>query len=337
MRKLLTLFGIALFAMGLVGCDKDDDDEGIEIYTEAGEGGTLSITTEDGQNAEQKKFKLGDKVIVTATPDSGYYFSQWSDGDTVNPRTFEITPYFKIGVIFLPTNSVTKSSHSVIDLGLPSGTLWATNNLGAVNPWDYGTYYAWGETTPKSENYSWETYKYCSGFDSTLTKYCNSKSYGNDGYTDALTTLQATDDVATAVLGSDYSMPTSADWQELVDSCYWVWTADYNGQGVAGYIVYRVKQDSDKGRKVYGGAAPSASYSLVDTHIFLPAAGAFAYSALNDFGSFGYYWSASLYKSDQPKPNRASYCAFNNSFVNADFNGLRYYGFSIRPIKRRTN
>ena len=333
MRKLLILFGIALFAIGFVGCDKDDDDEGIEIYTEAGEGGTLSITTEDGQNAEQKKFKLGDKVIVTATPDSGYYFSQWSDGDTDNPRIFEITPYFELGAFFLPEDSLPEDI--VIDLGLPSGTLWATCNLGATNPWDYGTYYAWGETIIK-DAYNWSAYNYCNGSNSSLTKYCNNASYGKDGYTDAFTTLEAADDAATAVLGSDYSMPTDADWSELTSECYWVWTTNYKSKGTSGYIVYKPKDVSDKGKHIFRGDTPSASYLPSDAHIFLPAAGCFnGYSLFGD-GSYGCYWSSTL---DKNQTDHACRLYFKSNFLNYSdtTNYFRCCGQTIRPIKRSTN
>ena len=253
MRKLLILFGIALFAIGFVGCDKDDDD---------GDGG------------------------------------------------FEI----------------------VVDLGLPSGTLWATCNLGATNPWDYGDYYAWGETTTKSD-YSWSTYSLCNGSSTSLTKYCNNASYGKDGYTDALTTLESADDAATAVFGTDYSMPTSADWQELGNECYWVWTTDYNSQGVSGYIVYKAKQDSDKGVKVCSGNTPSVSYSLSDAHIFLPSAGYRYNSDLNGAGSSGNYWSSSLYAGN---PDDARGCYFDGSLVYTDDGTYRYDGQSVRPV-RRTN
>ena len=220
----------------------------------------------------------------------------------------------------------------LVDLGLPSGTLWTTCNLGATNPWDYGDYYAWGETTTKSD-YSWSTYSLCNGSETSLTKYCNNSEYGKDGNTDALTTLEATDDAATAVLGSDYSMPTAAEWSELSSQCYWVWTADYNGQGVAGYIVYKAKADGDKGTKVYSGNTPSASYSLSDAHIFLPCAGLRNYTYLYYAGSFGDYLSASLYENG---PRSARGCDFGCSNVNADSFSRRYYGQSVRPV-RRTN
>ena len=88
-----------------------------------------------------------------------------------------------------------------VDLGLPSGLLWAACNLGASSPEEYGDYYAWGETTTK-EVYNWSMYKYSNGDYDQLTKYCNSSSYGHNGFTDNLTTLDAMDDAATQKLGS---------------------------------------------------------------------------------------------------------------------------------------
>ena len=67
------------------------------------------------------------------------------------------------------------NGHEWVDLGLPSGTLWATCNVGAEKPEDYGDYFAWGETTAKS-TYNWNTYKYCGGSSTTMTKYCTSTS-----------------------------------------------------------------------------------------------------------------------------------------------------------------
>ena len=244
----------------------------------------------------------------------------------------ELLNTLKAKIPSMVANGIALESGKVVDLGLPSGTLWTTCNLGATNPWEYGDYYAWGETTTKSE-YSWSTYSLCNGSSTSLTKYCNNSECGKDGYTDALTTLEATDDAATAVLGSDYAMPTNADWSELSSQCYWVWTADYNGQGVAGYIVYKAKADSDKGTKVYSGNTPSASYSLSDAHIFLPAAGYRSNAGLNYAGSYGFYWSASLIGNS---PYYARYCYFYSSYVTTGFDDYRYCGQSVRPV-RRTN
>ena len=215
----------------------------------------------------------------------------------------------------------------VVDLALPSGNLWATCNVGANHPWDYGDYFAWGETLAK-DNYSLENYKYCNGDYNSLTKYNNDADYG---IVDNKTTLESADDVATAVFGADYSMPTLADWKELADECYWVWTDDYNNHGVSGYMVYRAKNDADKGANLEGDT-PSASYSMSDAHIFLPATG-LRDNSLIGAGWSGSYWSASLYTSN---PNSARLLGFShlNSEGPTAHTCNRYYGLSVRPVKR---
>ena len=94
------------------------------------------------------------------------------------------------------------TDYAYVDLGLPSGLLWATCNVGADNPEDYGDYFAWGETQPKDVVYYWSTYPYCNGSYNTLTKYCNNSNYGYNGFTDDLTILLPEDDAATANSGS---------------------------------------------------------------------------------------------------------------------------------------
>ena len=107
-------------------------------------------------------------------------------------------------------NYADHSFHEYVDLGLPSGLLWATCNVGADAPEDYGDYIAWGETTPKT-TYNWSTYQYCMGSYNTLTKYCNKTSFGYNGFTDNLTTLLPEDDAATANWGSGWRMPTEEE------------------------------------------------------------------------------------------------------------------------------
>ena len=80
------------------------------------------------------------------------------------------------------------NGHEYVDLGLPSGLLWATCNVGATKPEERGDYFAWGETTPK-ETYSWDNYKWCKGTGTTFTKYCSKSESGFEGFTDELTTL----------------------------------------------------------------------------------------------------------------------------------------------------
>ena len=287
------------------------------ITITAGSNGTVG-------GSDNGRYAQGETLTFTAIPATGYCFSQWSDGNIDNPR--EIT----VGKddISLTAEFVT-ATIATVDLGLPSGNLWATCNVGAANPWNYGDYYAWGETQTK-DNYNWKTYKYCNGDYDKLTKYNNYAEYGT---VDNKTTLESSDDVATTVFGADYSMPTIADWKELAEECYWVWTADYNNRGVTGYMVYRAKADADKGAKVYEGDTPSASYSNSDAHIFLPAAGYRLDSNLYYAGTYGCYWSSSLYEDD---PYYALYCFFYSYYVDPSNPSYRCCGLSVRPV-RRTN
>ncbi len=179
-----------------------------------------------------------------------------------------------------------------VDLGLPSGTLWATCNVGANSPEDYGDYFAWGETQPK-DNYNWDTYQYGDG--ATFTKYT-----GSDG----LTTLLPEDDAATANWGSGWRMPTNEEWQELYNNTTMTWTQQ-NGVNVKLFTA------------VNGNS------------LFLPAAGYRYNSNLNDVGSWGFYWSSSLYTDYL---GRAWYFYFSSSIYNY-YGFFRYNGQSVRPVR----
>ena len=198
------------------------------------------------------------------------------------------------GSVSAPTG--TENGHGYVDLGLPSGTKWATCNVGATKPEEYGDDFAWGETEPKT-TYDWSTYKWCNGSESTLTKYCDWASYGKDSFTDDKTVLEPEDDAAAVNWGGAWRMPTNAECQELIDNCTWTWTSNYNGTGVAGQIVTS---------KTNGN------------HIFLPSG-----------GYVGVYWSSSLLAT---YPNRAwlVYCDTDDVFMDACV--CRCYGLSVRPV-----
>ncbi len=232
--------------------------------------------------------------------------------------------------------SGTENGYDYVDLGLPSGTKWATANVGASKPQDYGNYYAWGETTTK-ETYNWSNYKYGSDYNQ-LTKYCNNSYYGKDGFTDSKTTLDLSDDAAYVNWGGKWRMPTKTQQKELYNECYWVFTNSYNLSGVEGYIVYKAKTSSDKGKKIYDGETPSSSYTLSDAHIFLPAAGYRIDGYLDYAREDGYYWSSSL---DSDISFHAWAIYFNLYYVheehrNIDTGGdgdeMRYYGQSVRAV-----
>ncbi len=236
----------------------------------------------------------GDLTIKVGTSTNIYYYST-----TLSSKSF------KAGKAHLLTASLIYSTffscdgfengHAYVDLGLPSGLKWATMNVGASNPEEYGNYYAWGETEPQSSNtYNWSSYKWCNGSRTTMTKYCVDSSYGT---VDNNTTLDSEDDAASVNWGGVWRMPTHTELEELVNNCYWAWTSSYNGTGKAGYIIYRVKSSSDKGQVVTSGNIPSSGYSLSDSHIFLPAAGYRTDGALGNAGAYAYYSSSSLSES----------------------------------------
>ncbi len=244
-------------------------------------------------------------VGVFAMAQTSFYVYN-SDGTTVEFVVAKVD-----SISFVNPTTGTANGYDWVDLGLPSGTKWATCNIGANNPWDSGNYYAWGETTTKI-TYFWDTYKYGDDYNG-LTKYCTDSSYGKDGFTDDLTTLEATDDAATANWGEEWRMPTSAEWEELFDNCTCTWTDDYDGTGVAGRIVTS---------KTNGNT------------IFLPAAG---YNNGGYLGYTSYYWSSSLstdapYGSDEPLYAYSAY--FDSDFVSGLRYDYRYYGFSVRPVLR---
>ena len=198
------------------------------------------------------------------------------------------------------TNNPTgpENGYGYVDLGL--SVKWATCNVGANNPEDYGDYFAWGETTTK-DTYNWSTYKYCNGSSSTLTKYNSISSYGS---MDIKTQLDLSDDAARVNWGGAWRMPTDAEWTELREQCTWTWTIQ-NG--------------------VYGRKVTSKTNG---NSIFLPAAGYRNDSSLDSAGSYGNYWSSSR---NTDYPNIAYFLYFVSDFVVWDYN-IRYYGQSVRPV-----
>ncbi len=194
--------------------------------------------------------------------------------------------------------------YEYIDLGL--SVKWATCNIGASKPEEYGDYYAWGETEPKT-NYGSSTYKWCNDSYTTLTKYCNNSIYGNNGFTDTKTTLDPDDDVAHVKWGGDWRMPTNDEFTELLNNCTWTQTTL---NGVNGYRVTSNKS------------------GYTDRSIFLPAAGYHSTSHLNYVGSFGYYWSSSL-RTDYPNNVWGVYFDSGNHDT---CNCYRGDGQPVRPV-----
>ena len=179
------------------------------------------------------------------------------------------------------------SSTEWVDLGLPSGTLWATCNVGADSPEDYGDYFAWGETEPKT-TYTWANYKWCNGSYNTMTKYCTSNSYGA---VDNKKVLDLEDDVAYVNWGPSWCMPSKVQMEELLNNCTWTWTQlnGVNGQLVTG---------------------PNGNT------MFLPATGRHG-SSLEYVSIEGLYWSRTL---DTSVP-----CDSYSLYFSSDFARMSYW------------
>ncbi|MBQ7424154.1 MAG: hypothetical protein IJV19_05385 [Prevotella sp.] len=203
--------------------------------------------------------------------------------------------------------------HEGVDLGLPSGTIWATTNVGATKAEDYGLYFAWGETIGHSLNanncFEWENYKWCNGNSSfiQLTKYCNISGYGT---IDNKTILDLEDDAAYVNWGDKWHMPTIEQVEELIRNTTqeWITISD-----------------------VYGAKFTSKTNGK---SIFLPAAGYgegyLGEVAYIDMAYYGHYWSSTLC---QPNPQLA------RSFTIYGYDGIafantegRIHGCTIRPV-----
>ena len=197
------------------------------------------------------------------------------------------------------TSPASSAPCEAVDLGLPSGIKWASCNVGASSPEDYGGYYAWGEVEEK-EDYSWDTYKWYNGSDDTMTKYCTDSDYGT---VDNKSVLDPEDDVAHVKWGGSWRMPTLEEQEELLDECTWEWTTL---NGVDGYRVTGPNGNS----------------------IFLPAAGYRHGTGLDDRGDLGFYWSSSL---DDDSSGSAYFLYFDGGSYDW-FSYSRFYGLSVRPV-----
>lgn len=189
-------------------------------------------------------------------------------------------------------------SHEYVDLGLPSGTLWATCNVGAICPEDYGDLFAWGETKPKS-TYNWATY-----FDSVDGSDTNFSKYNISG---GLTELELVDDAAYRNWGEGWCMPTVAQAEELKENCTWTMTTR---NGTNGYLVESKKNGHS---------------------IFFPFAGMKTDDEKRNMGSYGYYRTRMLSTSNSMY---AQYFQLNkNGLTSASY--LRCNGYSVRPVRSK--
>ena len=193
------------------------------------------------------------------------------------------------------------NGHDYVDLGLPSGTLWATMNVGASKPSDYGLYFAWGDTSGytaeqvgKDKQFTWNDYKF--SIDGSSSKFSE--------YTTTGATLDLEDDAAHTNMGGSWHMPTPKQIQELISNTDTGWTTS-NGTG----MTFTSKSD------------PSKS-------IFIPAAGVAWGGSVHYSGGDGYVWSSVLSTSNV---GNGQYLGFGSGNASLDYY-YRNFGFSVRGV-----
>ena len=247
----------------------------------------------------------------------GDYDYEWSNEDAITleaGKTYDLA----VSVVTAPV-----PEHSFVDMG--NGLRWATCNVGASSPEEYGDFFAWAETETKYPyGYSQGTYVWQqAGIDLwyNITKYTfpdgrtDSNWYSGgvfigDGKT-SLADYGFEDDAARQKWGRSWRTPTPEEWQWLVDNCTWAWQTDYNGTGKTGMLV------------------TSNAPGYEGNRIFLPAAGYLMSEYHNLEGDEGFYWSSSLDSSDVIK---AQYLDLSNVTLYYVNSGLRYCGYSVRPV-----
>lgn len=192
-----------------------------------------------------------------------------------------------------------KSSHEYVDLGL--SVKWATCNIGASKPEEFGDYFAWGETTGYNDgkkSFNWDTYKWYKN--SAYTKYCTDASYG---IVDDKSVLELEDDVAHVEWGANWRLPSYAEFSELISKCKWTWDVK---NGINGYMITS---------EVNGNS------------IFLPTAGHYTSEGLGNVGLNGYYWTNSI----QVTPSNAVGLYFNSNTI-GHLTSSRCQGNSVRAV-----
>ena len=262
--------------------------------------------------------------IPSSAEYKGYFGVLLSDID--NSGKYEVVAYAKdetglisYGDIYRFGFDISDGEYAVpeaIDLGLPSGLLWASFNLGATKPEEYGGYFAWGETEPyyeslnppswkpgKQDGYEWPSYKWCMGDYSSLTKYCTTPEYGYNGFTDGKTILDPEDDAANVNLGDKWRLPTKIELEELILYCSSQKTVK---NGTNGYILT-------------GPNGNSIFFPIAD---FIES----VYGVSSDF-SIGKYCSSS-----PSKDSYQTYGLFFSSYGNYSDMEDRCIGWSVRPV-----
>lgn len=340
--KTIKLFALLAAMISFAACEKSDEpsifhERDIIYIVNSGERQTVHISTEAELDSLLTSFcdHLGSwngnsitffdavyengtsatKETVTFNTTDREQLKAWmrrmeDKGKIVNVTYDAITGVY-LGMAYA-SKRVSSSGNEWVNLGLPSGLLWASCNVGASHPEDYGDYFAWAETTPKPD-YNWENYRYCyvDGAFEKFTKYCKYDYLGYEGYSDNLTVLEPSDDAATAYLGNGARTPTYYEWKELLDNCTSEWTTQ---NGVNGYRITGPNKKS----------------------IFLPAADMRSRADGFTDNNLGCYWSSTLgldleYGIDD-KISSAWILSFSKNDIRIGCT-LRNYGMPVRAVR----
>ena len=294
---------------------------GYQLYSEDGEYWTFEYAgTEEYEGKEYFKYSLSETDYILAptrnitkvtAPFDDYYRSYNGNMYALLEDNWDslygFTSVPENKILMKPRTDIGTNANGkgYVDLGLTSGTLWATCNVGATSETDYGSYFQWGDTVDKRDDVcNWSSYKYCNGSSKTLTKYNVNSSYGT---VDNKITLDPEDDAARANMEGDWRMPTHALIEELVAETDSEWVTGYNGSGV-------------NGRKFTASNGNS---------IFIPAAGQRSDSSFIYQGSDGIVWSSSLYSSS---PGQSRFLYFDSNNIVADDGNYRERGYTVRGI-----
>lgn len=321
MKKFYFILAFILVMLIINGCGNNNSKEDLYVVRFESNGGQGSMVSQEFVEDELQALSLNEFTR------DGYSFSEWNTVSDGSGKSYEdgqrirvssnMTLWAQWEKAQIPGENNQLNGHDYVDLGLPSGTLWATCNIGASSPESYGGYYAWGETSTKSTCW-WNNYKYATSSSSDwgnakVTKYCYNSNYGSNGFTDYISTLQSSDDVATETWGSGWRMPTYNEMCELYNNCSYEKTT-LNGT---------------KGLLFTGSNGNS---------IFLPAAGAVLDNGTESAGVKVYYWTTSLNTDDSRRAGALFYFVGDNDTYNEYLhNGVdkmwgRFCGMSIRPV-----
>lgn len=276
-------------------------------YTITGKNGNSIFLPASGfqMSGQSSAKKVGDWVHYwTSTPSDDMAYTILSSSSGVAYGCTETT-YSKLPIRPVTQNAIiveVDDTDEYVDLGLPSGLLWATRNVGSNRPEEFGSYFAWGETTPK-DSYSWDTYKYANGSNTSLTKYCTSYSYGKVDYIEV---LEEKDDAATANWGKPWRTPTLIETQELINKCKWTSTTR---NGVNGYTVTGPNGNS----------------------IFIPAAGIMVYN-VPYITADACLQTATIFNADNGNPASASVLYIEKGTPHKWYGWDRCWGYSVRPV-----